>query len=1074
MAERVQNAAFNNIKLIPNGSPKHGDGLLYIGDNPLLVYSDGEEGHAGYDINNTQANPGWFLNQGGINQHPINSAALPISGDEVIAGGGLRQAVYPIETLRQLATSEVITNVKRTSNDIVKQTPNRHEQYTNMGVFVEIQSKLKTKQIIRKGDVVFAVDDTLFNHDDFAKLSNYVVGWNEVQGNVDNLPFLVYSGDHNSNTISYKYYNSANKTIFNLACEDYKCKNFNEDGYGTKKKPVVLVVSDKTEVEKKIKSLTASTTVQRLITKPLNVKMSYKEPNALNFTFDYTKYEYNAGMVIQVQFNGVDVLDEDDIILASDVTGQLRGLSIVRPDRKAFLMVYSNTLTEADMSLSVVKQTNNGPYSKDMIYDLSPDADFVFVNDEYREFVINVGRANKFLGAGWTWFSNYLTNTESKDDTTIRSISDILTNKGKRPQVLAAISQIKTQGHFAKRDEDGNWIGTLDITSNAFTLQSFRSYKLYMTTDTTWIYDAYPLTENVPLYLSEQWNWIGYPFKGSKPVSQILSSTILQNADYIKGQKNFSTIENGALDLPFNMERTKGYKIHMDNPVQGEVYNVVDETNYGKDLPQVPDSAVYTFSKVTSLSTGRTLEEEVDNIDNDRMNVRPFHDMTALFGAGASWKINNNKSAMFTLANGESISVTGDVRNWIYTNSSDFNTFNEPFVKIINGFHRKLIGMCVKQVGYIITGTTVSDVKLTLDFNVLFEDESGDTDKNTIMTLSSLGVGPIVFSDSNISVSDIIIEPTVFTVSSEDRIEIHDQNNDVISTIEAVLDNVASSNFKENRREKVISNNWSLWYPVSQTSGLNKDLVFTYLNNGVYYDQVNILANVILQVPVGESSVDELNMNSIILGNLWAIRPANGSLIFYFRNSISEKYTTQKLNTEVTLFNPRSDGVLEIKDENDTILAIITPLLDDDGNGNIDDDSILFDGETYGNIDYEERQLGVSDWSIWYPNTTDINNTYDENNELIIPEDEDKELVFTYKNYIQTITIPTVTSPDRDSLNEKSMILGHLWAIEPKAGGLTFYFRESTVELYEAQTDIQSARYLTKITKVRYISKVTV
>ena len=237
MAERVQNAAFNNIKLIPNGTPKNGDGLLYIGENPLLVYSDE---NAGTDAT-VEGKTGWFLNQGGINQSPINSAAEPIS-DGVIPGGGLRQAVYPIETLRQLATSEVITNVKRTSNDIVKQTPNRHEQYTNMGVFVEIQSKLKTKQIIRKGDVVFAVDDTLFNHDDFAKLSNYVVGWNEVQGNVDNLPFLVYSGDHNSNTISYKYYNSANKTIFDLICEDYKCKNFNEDGYGTKKKPIVLIV----------------------------------------------------------------------------------------------------------------------------------------------------------------------------------------------------------------------------------------------------------------------------------------------------------------------------------------------------------------------------------------------------------------------------------------------------------------------------------------------------------------------------------------------------------------------------------------------------------------------------------------------------------------------------------------------------------------------------------------------------------------------------------------------------------------------------------------------------------------
>ena len=1069
MAERLQNAAFNNVKLIPNGTPKHGDGLLYIGDNPLLVYSDGEP-HTG---ENKTSGAGWFLNQVGVSGAPSNATPTqqnkPSDSDkpsDQLPGSGLRQAVYPIDTLRQLATSVVKTSVKRSTGEPVKQTPNRHEQYTNMGMFVEIKSKSGTKQITKKGDIIFAVDDTLFNNENFAKLSNYVIGWNEMNGNVSNLPFLVYSGDHNSNKIAYKYYNSANKTIFNLKCKDDKCANFNEDGYGTPKNPVVLTLCDKTEIETKINALTASTAVQRLITKPLNVKMSYKEPNALNFTFDYTQYEYNAGMVIQVKFNALDVLDEDDIILASDVNGQLRGLSIVRPDRKAFMMVYSNTLTEADMSLSVVKQTDNGPYSKDMIYDLSPDADFVFVNDEYREFVINVGRANKFLGAGWAWFSNYLTNSESQTDPTIRSISDILTNKGKRPQVLASIDQIKTQGKFAKRDEDGNWIGTLDINSNSDTLLSFRSYKLYMNRDTTWIYDAYPLTENVPLYLSEQWNWIGYPFKGSKPVSQVLSSTVLENADYIKGQKNFSTIESGVLDLPFNMERTKGYKIHMDNPVQGEMYNVVDETNYGRNLPQVPDSAIYTFAKVTSLQTGRTLEEEVNNVANDRMDVRPWHDMTAIFGEGASWKINNNNSALFTLANGESISVTGDVRNWIYTNNDDFNTFNTPFVKIINGFERKLVGMCIKQVGYIITGTTVSDVKLTLDFNVLFEDESLDANKNIIMSLSSLGVGPIVFSNSSSTASDVVVEPTVFTVSTDDKLRVRDESNTIISSITGVMEDQLSSSFKQNRKEKLIGTNWSLWYPSTQVAGSNKDLIFTYLNNGIYYEQKNILGNVILQVPSGDLSVDELNMNSMMLGNLWSIKPANGSLIFYFRNTISQKYTAQSLNNEVSLFNPRLDGVLEIKDDDDNVLSLITPFTDNT--------SEIFDGDNYGNIDYEERRLGVSDWSIWYPDTTDINNTVGSDGELIIPENEDKELIFTYNNYIQTLTIPTVTSPDVDSLNEKSMILGHLWAIEPKAGGLTFYFRESTTEFYEAQIDIQSARFLTNITKAKYISKVTV
>ena len=38
MAERVQNAAFNNIKLMPNGSPQNGDGptVVLSEDNMML------------------------------------------------------------------------------------------------------------------------------------------------------------------------------------------------------------------------------------------------------------------------------------------------------------------------------------------------------------------------------------------------------------------------------------------------------------------------------------------------------------------------------------------------------------------------------------------------------------------------------------------------------------------------------------------------------------------------------------------------------------------------------------------------------------------------------------------------------------------------------------------------------------------------------------------------------------------------------------------------------------------------------------------------------------------------------
>jgi hypothetical protein len=50
---------------------------------------------------------------------------------------------------------------------------------------------------------------------------------------------------------------------------------------------------------------------------------------------------------------------------------------------------------------------------------------------------------------------------------------------------------------------------------------------------------------------------------------------------------------------------------------------------------------------------------------------------------------------------------------------------------------------------------------------------------------------------------------------------------------------------------------------------------------------------------------------------------------------------------------------------------------------------------------------------------------------------------------MQMVTIPTVTRPDKDNLNDNTLILGKLWAIEQTTGGLTCYFRESSAELYE-------------------------
>ena len=200
------------------------------------------------------------------------------------------------------------------------------------------------------------------------------------------------------------------------------------------------------------------------------------------------------------------------------------------------------------------------------------------------------------------------------------------------------------------------------------------------------------------------------------------------------------------------------------------------------------------------------------------------------------------------------------------------------------------------------------------------------------------------------------------------------------------------------------------------------------------------------------------------------------------------------------------DGTkLQIKDTHGKILAIITPSIPEQSrvygrmDKNINQISRSYDNT--GNVDFEEDLLRVSDWTL-DNNRHEISGVDNNRHEIsgehfnfkqtheqkVIEGDwsiwypvsvldmENVELLFTYLGHIQTITIPTVTGLDLHSLSMNSLLLGEFWAIEPKDGGLTFYFKGDSDQdaLWEAQTDLQPARYLTRITKVRYISCTTV
>ena len=144
MAERVNNKFYNDIGILPSASAIDGDGLIYIGDNPLLIKSPNASGQSK-----------WFLNPAVVKGGVVPELDEIQTPENAKPGVGLRRPVYPIETMRSLAT----TPLKSGTTVLQKNTPNRHEQYSNMLILAEIKNQMG-RQVTRNGDIIFAVDES--------------------------------------------------------------------------------------------------------------------------------------------------------------------------------------------------------------------------------------------------------------------------------------------------------------------------------------------------------------------------------------------------------------------------------------------------------------------------------------------------------------------------------------------------------------------------------------------------------------------------------------------------------------------------------------------------------------------------------------------------------------------------------------------------------------------------------------------------------------------------------------------------------------------------------------------------
>lgn len=1003
MSERSGNSTFRNIQLAPPSNPSDGDGLLYIGDKPLLVYDASKSG--------------WFINQVGLSGASVEATPQSTgNGPSQNEGGtGLSRQTYNMESLRKLATSDILTtSMNKTVKPNKKTFPNRHEQYTNMGVVAEVRNVKGAKQQLRKGDVLIAVDDMLFNSTDEMELSNYVVGWSEVKETSDKVLALVYTGNKNSHKISYKLYNSANKTLYNLACPS-ECEMFNENGYGLPSKPLRLQIKDKANV-----SNSSNSTINKIVTRQHVVKQHVALPDVTkNFNFNYSKFEYSSTITLDIKYSYNSVFREGDIVIAKSKDGELRGLTTLvqeqarnsngellfwnnstgdsianltndgsgnpvnqsnkpasidvlqplldgdgvhdrningdllyvrvpvyaqvpvkdvngHPDSSNLIpkiscnfMVYSNDRVEPDIRFFLIRKDNDPVLettiftTENTMYDL--EADYTFINNEYtKTFSYDLRRSRKLLSDQWVWFSNTRSNKLYKGSND-RNLIDVLGD------AAANVVKIKTQEGFSIREKntDGsykpNWVGSVHNVP----LPPHKMCKLYLTAGTEWIYDAYPIIGDVPLDLSEGWNWIGFPSYSKRSLSASLES-VLNRSSYIKGITDFANIDaTGSPDNNFNMMPGEGYKLNVTpgNLVEGtfSLHNATPDI--GTIFPVVPSGKEFTLSHVVDSKTNLSVVDENaddaftgDSTFNQSQNKFTLRKNNYIFG---EYVIDQTKTEAWHFSN--SVSDADDT-SWIELNKnipkldSDGNQMTDvngntimmpPMTVSINGTDRPLTHFKVLEGGYIITDNEVNDMTFLVDFKVQFtggdeyntndnnqesKNEAGEGEQTDILSKVH-GIGPVRFNtgigyvkDQNFDNNgDYVSIGNSADISSltdimrqnitNNHLDFRSTNGDVLMSVDPDL---SSQYFIDSDyRYQSLGAKWSIWFSDTQP-----DLVFTYDKRR----QVVVIPS--MQNVTG---VDlDPSQQSISLGTEWKIVHKTEGIYFYAKDdSNPSKYVLQ-------------------------------------------------------------------------------------------------------------------------------------------------------------------------------------
>ena len=790
MTEHFCTGKFKNMKLYPKKS-KIGDGLIYINNEPLLIYEQETEEHCR-----------WVLND----KYLQNIVHETYDNSEV-------------QTVNRRATKStyMISDIEKLGEYY------KSSCYTKTIVFKI--NKYNEKYKLKTNDIIFATDDTMFG--DKNKINKYLLGYQKLHQDEDIIYFLS-NFDEKTKNISYKYYNSSTKKIYNLECNE-NCKELNTNTSGSTVSPNIMEIGDACDI-KQILSTEIDNEINEEKIRSLNFPTNMDEKFEINYDVNLNDYKFKSKQTVKVIYKNFNVLSESDIIIIK-VKNKINGLGIVNRDLQCELILFSNTVYEEDIKIYLIKNKSNSIYKESFVYRLPYDTKIKTNCDS--TIIINLGIMKVKFKSGWNWLSLGINNKDENNK--FRTIYDVLSNNGLNKYNLTNICEIRYNGKCALQNKE-EWFGTLDIMNTIF--DSCGLYEISCKKETISSFNITPLTENKPIIIRKDWNNVGYPLCNNNDIRDVFSSIVMKNMTEIHTETEIIKIVNANPEKNCELKTCNGYKINMKKGVEGEVYNNVNAYTDGEiDIPNI-FYKIYdnNLQMKVNLKTGKLkINNESINLPEFKQDIMYTSDKYVMF---SSFLLNNTENSinicginMNILSKIEKNTLTGIniIYKFLEENNGSYIQHEQIYTKFIE--IRKKDELTIFK---------------PIENKLQIRDRSG--------SLISIVTG--TKEEDDVQFEDVVgnIDYEEVQLNTDWSIWYPDTNN--------------INDVKDGEGKKL------------QVSEEEKTLYLTYQNNiqEIPYDTLKS----------NDKNNDEEKF--IKLGNLWAIEPKKGGLSFMYRDSINNKF----------------------------------------------------------------------------------------------------------------------------------------------------------------------------------------